>query len=34
MIGTLSLQIVSAQTIESFKRRLDGFMDGDESGCR
>ena len=27
MIGTDS---VNAQTIGSFKRRLDGFMDGDE----
>ena len=25
----LSQQIVSAKTIGSFKRRLDGFMDGD-----
>ena len=26
----LSDEVVSAQTIGSFKRRLDGFMDGDE----
>ena len=26
----LSDQVVSTQTIGSFKRRLDGFMDGDE----
>ena len=26
----LSQQVVSAQTIGSFKRRLDDFMDGDE----
>ena len=30
MIGTLSQQVVSAQTIRSFKKRLDDFMDGDE----
>ena len=26
----LSHQVVTSQTIGSFKRRLDGFMDGDE----
>ena len=30
MIETLNQQVDSAQTIGSFKRRLDGFMDGDE----
>ena len=30
----LSHQVVSAQTIRSFKRRLDGFMDGVRDGCR
>ena len=30
MIGRLSQQVVNAQTIGSFKRRLEGFMDRDE----
>ena len=30
MIGTNLVQVVSARTIGSFKRRLDGFMDEDE----
>ena len=32
MIETDCQQVVSAQTIGSFKRRLDSFMDGDERG--
>ena len=30
----LSNQVVSAKTIESFKRPLDKYMDGDDSGNR